>query len=447
MIDANSRIKFYARAIKVVGVDCEVIVCGTIKTEGNIINITVVKCLYEQLFPPKRSTMKSVVIISMSNMYFGNTAAIVRMNNYARALASNNLNVFLLSCDAFYSKAGFIQVEPHVFTNVQTKIKHYKGYNVFYALGVVIKMKRWLKQLDKEVAILNYSSTSSLLIDIIILLKLRKYPIFCEINEVRKFSSGSNNKTIRKMLYNFILEKTYNWYDGLVFISRNIKEYYSAQTHKSVIIPILSDCSKAFNLSKGINTLDFVFVGTVSFPKENLEELFEGFCLFAKEHPKARLKLYGILLQTDQKRLEDFIEKHDMKDRILYLGKLQHSEVDGLLSTAGALLLSRSNNKQNYYGFSTKLSEYAVSGTPIIMTNTGVVGDYFQDGTNCLMCEGYDRNAFKKKFDELAQMSVAEKQQMTENAYRIAQNHFDYRLYSESLKNFFFNQERQEKTI
>ena len=136
-----------------------------------------------------------------------------------------------------------------------------------------------------------------------------------------------------------------------------------------------------------------------------------------------------------------------MKDKILYLGKLQHSEVDGVLSTAGALLLSRSNNKQNYYGFSTKLSEYAVSGTPIIMTNTGVVADYFQDGVTCLMCEGYDRNAFKRKFDELAQMSVTEKQQMSESAYKVAQNHFDYRLYSETLMNFLFNQTGHEKTI
>ena len=141
------------------------------------------------------------------------------------------------------------------------------------------------------------------------------------------------------------------------------------------------------------------------------------------------------------------MDKTCVHDKIVYHGVLQHSEVETVLSSAGALVLPRANNKQNYYGFSTKLSEYAVSGAPIIMTNTGVVADYFQDGTNCLMCEGYDRNAFKQKFDELAQMSVAEKQQMAEDAYRVAQNCFDYRLYSETLKNFFFNQTKYEKTF
>ena len=391
--------------------------------------------------------MKSVIIVGMSDMYYGNTAAVVRMNNYARALALNNINVYLLSCDAFYSRSEFVQVEPHIFTTIQTKIKHYKGYNVFYVLGVVNKMKKWLKQLEGEVAVLNYSNTNSLLMDIVMLSNLRKYPVYCEVNEVRKFASGSNNNTIRNRLYNTFLEKTYKWYDGIVFISRHIQEFYSTKAQRSIIVPVLSDCNKSFTLSNGINTLDFVFVGMVSFPKENLEELFEGFCLFAKEHPETRLRLYGILSQTDQKRWEDFVEKHDMKDKILYLGKLKHSEVDEVLSTAGALLLPRSNNKQNYYGFSTKLSEYAVSGTPIIMTNTGVVADYFQDGVNCLMCDSYDRNAFKIKFDELAQMSVAEKQQMAEDAYRVAQNHFDYRLYSETLAGFFFNQTKYEKTF
>lgn len=390
--------------------------------------------------------MKSVIIVSTVDLYYGSSAAVVRMNHYARSLALADVDVYLLSTGTLATNKQWVEVEPHIYTLPKENVKSGKGYNLFYVSNLVRTIKKLTKAIQGEIVILNYPSTTSLLLDIMMLLFIRKIPVYCELNEVREFASGSNNNN-RNRLYNAFLDRTFKWYDGIVFISRHIQEYYSAKAHRDVVVPILSDCNKTFIPSKGINTLDFVFVGTVSFPKENLDELFEGFCLFANEHPEARLKLYGILSQTDQKRLEGFVEKHGMKDKILYLGKLQHLEVEGVLSTAGALLLSRSNNKQNYYGFSTKLSEYAVSGTPIIMTNTGVVADYFQDKTNCLLCEGYDRKAFKQKFDELAQMSIAEKKQMTENAYKVAQNHFDYRLYSKTLKSFFFNQTEHEKTI
>ena len=390
--------------------------------------------------------MKSVVIISTADLYYGATAAVARMNNYARALALANVDVYMLPTDSLTANNQWSEVEPHIYTFPKEKSKSRKGYNLFYVSSLVRKIKRRLKAIKGEVVVLNYPSTTSMLVDILMLISIRKIPVYCELNEVRRFASGSNNNTVRNRLYNSLIEKTYKWYDGIVFISRHIWDYYSSKVRKSVIVPILSDCSKSYTPSKGINTLDFVFVGSVSFPKENLEELFEGFCSFAKEHPEAQLKLYGPISPSDQKRLEGFVEKNDIKEHILYLGKLQHSEVEEVLSTAGALLLSRSNNKQNYYGFSTKLSEYAVSGTPIIMTNTGVVADYFQDGVNCLMCEGYDRNAFKTKFNELAQMSVAEKHQMAKKAYGVAQKYFDYRLYPETLMGFLFNSTKHEKT-
>ena len=390
--------------------------------------------------------MESVVIFSTANLYYGNSAAVARMNNYARALALANVDVYLLSTDSLDTNREWMEVEPHIHTLSSENVKIGKFYNPFYVLGLIRKAKKLIKTIKGEVVLLNYPSTKSLLLDILLLLLCRDYPLFCEVNEVRRYASGST-ESIRNRLYCQILDRTYRRYNGVVFISRIIQEYYASKVRKSIVVPILSDCNHVFAPSKGLDTLDFVFVGTVSFPKENLEELFEGFCLFVNEHPEARLILYGILSESDKRKLEGFTNKHNIKKQISYEGKLQHSDVEKVLSTAGALLLSRSNNKQNYYGFSTKLSEYAVSGTPIVMTNTGVVADYFQDGVNCLMCDGYDRDAFKIKFDELAQMSVAEKQQMAENAYKVAQNRFDYRLYSETLKSFFFDQTKYEKTF
>lgn len=381
--------------------------------------------------------MKSVVIVSTADLYYGNTAAVARMNLYARALALADVDVYLLSTDVLGTKKEWIEVEPHFFVLPKDGKKLGKGYNLFYVLGLVRQVKKRVKVIKGDVALLNYSTTRSLLLDILLLLFCGRFSVFCEVNEVRRFASGSIG-SMGDRVFCHILEKTYKYYKGVVFISRNIQEYYASKVKKSVIVPILSDCDRPLIYSKGLNTLDMVFVGTVSYAKENLEELFEGFLLFSKDHPDARLHLYGTIGDSDKKRLEEFVTRTNTADTIWYHGAIPHDKVREVMATAGALVLPRTNRKQNYYGFSTKLSEYAVSGAPIIMTNTGVVADYFKDKENCLMCDGYDRESFRKKFEELAQMSHTEKQKMVENAYRVAKNYFDYRLYSNELAEALF---------
>ena len=384
--------------------------------------------------------MKSVVIVSTADLYYGNTAAAARMNHYARALALAGVNVYLLPTDALDNSKEWIEVEPHIYTLPKDRKKQGKGYNLFYVFGLVHQIRNRVKAIRGKVVLLNYPSTSSLLLDIFLLIFRGRFPVFCEVNEVRRFASGSTG-SMRDRIYCYILEQTYKYYNGVVFISRNIQEYYASKARKSAIVPILSDCDQPLVYSKGLDALDIVFVGTVSYPKENLEELFEGFLLFHYDHPNARLHLYGTITDSNKKRMEEFVAKTHTAKTIQYHGVIPHDKVREVLSSAGALVLPRTNNKQNYYGFSTKLSEYAVSGTPIILTNTGVVANYFKDKENCLMCDGYDRESFRKKFEELAQMNLADKQEMAKNAYTVAKKYFDYRMYSYKLTNALFFEE------
>lgn len=381
--------------------------------------------------------MRSVVIISRADLYYGNTAAVARMNLYARALALAGVEVYLLSADSLDAKKEWVEVEPHIYALPKGGRKPGKGFNPFYVMGLVRQIKKRAKALKGEVALLNYPSTSSLLLDMLLLRFRGRFPVFCEVNEVRRFASGSSG-SMRNRIYCHFLEKTYKRYNGVVFISRNIQEYYASRVKRSVVVPILSDCDRPFVPSTGLDTQDVVFVGTVSFAKENLEALFEGFLAFTKSHPEARLHLYGTVTDANTSRLEAFLARTDAAGRILYHGPIPHEKVPGVLASAGVLVLPRTNIKQNYYGFSTKLSEYAVSGAPIILTDTGVVADYFRDKDSCLMCDGYDGEAFRKEFEEWAGMSRKQKWEMAGNAYSVAKRWFDYRLYSDVLAKTLF---------
>lgn len=384
--------------------------------------------------------MRSIVIVSRAELYYGNTAAAARMNLYARALALAGVNAYLLSTDSMDFKKGWEEVEPHVFALPKDGRKPGKGYNPFYVMGLIRQIRKRVKAINGEVALLNYTTTGSLLLDMFLLVFRGRLPVFCEVNEVRRFESSSSG-SMRDRIYCHFLEKTYKRYDGVVFISRNIQQYYASIVKRSVVVPILSDCDQPFTPSEGLGTKDVVFVGTVSFAKENLEALFDGFLAFAKSLPEARLHLYGTITDANKSRLDAFLSRADAAERILFHGPIPHEKVPEVLSSAGVLVLPRTNIKQNYYGFSTKLSEYAVSGAPLILTNTGVVADYFRDKDSCLMCDGYDGEAFRKKFEEWAGMSREQKREMAGNAYSVAKKWFDYRLYSVVLEKAFFEQD------
>jgi hypothetical protein len=57
------------------------------------------------------------------------------------------------------------------------------------------------------------------------------------------------------------------------------------------------------------------------------------------------------------------------------------------------------------------------------------------------MLDGYDRYSFKNKFDEFSRMDVTDRCRLAENAYRLAQDKFDYRIYSEKLYDFLIGKE------
>ena len=77
-----------------------------------------------------------------------------------------------------------------------------------------------------------------------------------------------------------------------------------------------------------------------------------------------------------------------------------------------------------------------MSGTPIILTDTGVVFRYFKDGRDCLKVEGYEADGFCKQLIRFSQSTVEQRHEMAGKAYETARNSFDWRKYSTALKNF-----------
>ncbi len=68
--------------------------------------------------------MKSVFIISTAELYYGATASSARMILYARALATVDVNVYLLYTGAIAATTQWIEVEPHIFSLPRYSVKN-----------------------------------------------------------------------------------------------------------------------------------------------------------------------------------------------------------------------------------------------------------------------------------------------------------------------------------
>lgn len=383
--------------------------------------------------------MRDVIIVSKVDLNYGNSAAVARMNNYAKALSLNKKNnVYLIPLNRIENDSEFIQIKSNIYSITKNKFRNIGKYNFLSNYFLFLRFKTLLKKAKKESPIIYYPNTDTIIFDFLLIL-FTKNNIYCEVNEVRKYSSSSQSNLLARMrirLYNYFYEKTFRFYRGLIFISPNIKEYYKKRTPNHITIPILSDIIpfKKKEISNEKST--FVFTGSVSFEKENLHELIHGFKLYLTLGFDSELLLYGSISKLDRNKLKSLLQELSIQENVLYCGIIKQSLVISILQNADCLLLPRKNNKQNYYGFSTKLSEYAISGTPIILTDTGVVSDFFRDKENCLMCNGYDRFAFKEQFINFSNLSQEDKQRLAYNAYLTAQNSFSYKIHSAKLDNF-----------
>lgn len=382
---------------------------------------------------------KNVFIISKEDIVYGNSAAAARMNNYAKALSTSN-NVYLLSFDKLTKFSRFKETEKNIFTIQKDSKAGIKTFDIISMFKSIYLFRKLYKGIDGDKYIIYYPHLYTLFFDFSLIVLYRK-KLFAEINEVRKFYAEGLIQPISKIrlaIYSFIYENTFKYYRGLIFISNNIKSYYKNKNKNSIVIPILVDSNNIIRKREiqKKNEILFVFTGSVSFPKENLEELINGFKLFSQENDYSKLLLYGPISRNNHNKLMQIINELCLEDKVIYKGCLNRDEVKYVLDMADCLLLPRNNNRQNYYGFSTKLAEYSISGTPIILTNTGVIGQFFEDKKNCLLCDGYDRFNFKDKFIEFISLSESEKLEISNNAIETAKLFFDYRNYSNSLNDF-----------
>ncbi len=196
---------------------------------------------------------------------------------------------------------------------------------------------------------------------------------------------------------------TYRLLDGTIVISTMLQDYFTARFRKSaevLRVPIMVDTAAYARPdgqpAAGTGRADrrIVYCGNLRNDGE-IAGLLRVFSLIAGDFPASRLQIVGELL--DDRRMAEFhglIASLGLSARVEFTGLRPQAEIPAILSQGDVMVLPRAAGTFSTAGFPTKLAEYLASGKPVIVTSTGDIPKYLQDGVDAFLAPPGDTEAF-----------------------------------------------------
>jgi glycosyltransferase involved in cell wall biosynthesis len=145
--------------------------------------------------------------------------------------------------------------------------------------------------------------------------------------------------------------------------------------------------------SLGVTQIDplIVFVGSF-FPWQDLKVLLDAFAQVLADYPCARLVLAGDGQQ--RQAMEQYATELGIGQSVQFTGFLSHNQVAHLVSAADVAVAPYKKMKPEFFsGSSMKVFEYMASGTAVVASAQGQIGEVIQDGVNGLLVPPGDHQA------------------------------------------------------
>lgn len=242
-----------------------------------------------------------------------------------------------------------------------------------------------------------------------------------------------------------VTNRLYPNIDGILAISDALVEFsaqYVRPECKIEKIPILVDFKKyALEDQSADEVVPFVFhSGSLFEQKDGILGMVEAFGMVANrvEKPIKMICTGSKEKSPHCKEINELIEKYSLQNRLVFTGYLDESQLREYLKRASIVVINKKRTQQNRYCFSTKLGEYMAAGKLVIITNVGEAMNWLSCGKDAIIIE-------PESVDGLAEAIACalEKPDMSRKigatARETCRNSFDYPVYSTSLSRFFYS--------
>lgn len=271
-------------------------------------------------------------------------------------------------------------------------------------------------------------------------LKLNRIKVFTDRSEYPEFMRSDKIDSFRYLNSKMIFFLDRKFYSGMFIMTRHLINFYSAYTKTPYVhIPMTVDISRFETPEK--NQVQkckyYAYCGDMTGNKDGVVDLLHAYKLFCETHSDVKLYLIGGC-QSE----EDFIKiktlSEEIGENVVLVGRLNRDEIVPVLKNARALLLARPANKQAEGGFPTKLGEYLLTGKPVVVTRTGEIPDYLEDGFSAFMCEPNNPEAFAEKMEEL-EKDYDRSLLIGKNGKNVAIKEFNYLTQSKKMLDFIMS--------
>lgn len=303
-----------------------------------------------------------------------------------------------------------------------------------------IKLYRLIKYLQRRIKLiytLFFKVKAKTLIlaslDIRLSIELKILSTLKRINYYIELSETGEN--IKNPIIKYLSSKIYYLFDGIIVISEGMRKYASfiKKDSKFFILPALvrKDLFKDFSTMNKENY--FFYCSGSNLERDGFLDSLRAFIEFRKSNTQYKLVVASKINLSDpyHKKVNEIMNQH--LDSITYLGQILSFDIPQYLMKATALLVTPHKNYVTR-GFPTKLTEYLISGTPVICTSIDDLKTELGND-NVYMVSPNDISAIKNAMlDIVSNKNKAQKIGL--NGRNFAINKFTMRNYVQALMTF-----------
>lgn len=387
--------------------------------------------------------MKTYIIGNISFPY--GMATTNRVRCYAEGLNNNktecevivtvatenpNTTIFNLNPNGKFRNTKF-----RYLSNTTIRNKTFLGRRVQDSASYIRLFKFILSELNRNDVVLIYDCPNELFV--VLACKLVGAKVYRELCEYPY--ATVNDSLYNRFRRSFFLKSILPLYSGFIVISEELKKIaikYGSRKSRVIKVPILIDKTSKSLLAYRQDKPYIFHSGTMNERKDAIVSTFKAFAIASQKlHYRVDFLLAGPT-SPQQNELDEIIQNSHLEKNVKFLGSLKKEEVDFYQNGASLAILNKNDNLQNRCGFSTKLGELLLSGTPVITTTVGEANYWLKDGISAYITEPHNPEAIANQIIR-AFSDENERSRIAINGQQIAELNFDCNIQGKRLANFF----------
>jgi glycosyltransferase involved in cell wall biosynthesis len=198
-------------------------------------------------------------------------------------------------------------------------------------------------------------------------------------------------------------------------------------------VPMLTDFQRFDGLKKNAEKKYFLFCGGAAY-MEIIEFIMRAFDLL-----ETREDIWLYLVSNGNQRqmheLNKAIARHRRNHLIKVYSRISNEHLTRLYIDSCGLLIPLRPTIQDAARFPHKLGEYFASGNPVVTTNYGEVGKYFEDNDSALIASNYSVEQFAEKMQFILS-NPQRAQEIGRKGKAVCFENFNYLDYGPKIRDF-----------